>query len=415
MMRIGFLDWLVACMALLSGLSISAVAVWYSVAGLVSIFAAAALPITIMGVVLESGKLVATVWLKQNWSIAPKLIRSYLVIAVFFLMAITSMGIFGYLSKAHIDQGVPTGDVAARITAIDEKIKVQEDAMNMSRTVLRQLDDAVNQALGRGAAVNLPANATPAQIQAAQQVAERNTNQAATLRRNQQQERNNQLAAINRSQEEIQKLRNERIPLASQLRQVEAEVGPIKYIAALIYGDNPDTNTLERAVRYVIILIVIIFDPLAVVLLLASQHSFQQFREIRFRREEQNKKETSTEIVTPIIEQPVVVPIVPVAETKIETTPVTINQAAAPVEETVAEQTVIEETPAQTESTTVVEIPAPQGTPNEVWTAPITNTAITSNTDDNDLDKIYKEATATEARRRRSRGWLQGGFPKKDD
>jgi len=256
MMRIGFLDWLVACMALLSGLSISAVAVWYSVAGLVSIFAAAALPITIMGVVLESGKLVATVWLKQNWSIAPKLIRSYLVIAVFFLMAITSMGIFGYLSKAHIDQGVPTGDVAARITAIDEKIKVQEDAMNMSRTVLRQLDDAVNQALGRGAAVNLPANATPAQIQAAQQVAERNTNQAATLRRNQQQERNNQLAAINRSQEEIQKLRNERIPLASQLRQVEAEVGPIKYIAALIYGDNPDTNTLERAVRYVIILIV---------------------------------------------------------------------------------------------------------------------------------------------------------------
>ena len=172
---------------------------------------------------------------------------------------------------------------------------------------------------------------------------------------------------------------------------------------------------LFRSVRYVIILIVIIFDPLAVVLLLASQHSFQQFREIRFRREEQNKKETSTEIVTPIIEQPVVVPIVPVAETKIETTPVTINQAAAPVEETVAEQTVIEETPAQTESTTVVEIPAPQGTPNEVWTAPITNTAITSNTDDNDLDKIYKEATATEARRRRSRGWLQGGFPKKDD
>ena len=408
MMRIGFLDWLVAFMALLSGLSISAVAVWYSVAGLVSIFAAAALPITIMGVVLESGKLVATVWLKQNWSIAPKLIRAYLMIAVFFLMAITSMGIFGYLSKAHIDQGVPTGDVAAKITAIDEKIKVQEDAMNMSRTVLRQLDDAVNQALGRGAAVNLPANATPAQIQAAQQAAERNTNQAAVLRRNQQQERNNQLAAINRSQEEIQKLRNERVPLASQLRAVEAEVGPIKYIAALIYGDNPDTNTLERAVRYVIILIVGIFDPLAVVLLLASQHSFQQFREIRFRREEQAREKLVQPQVVEQAQAPVVA--VPIAEPKKEETVKPVKQPKTePAIETPKQETVAAVEP-------VVELPAaPQGTPNEAWTTPVTTTAITSNTADTDLDKIYKEATATEARRRRSRGWLQGGFPKKDD
>ena len=97
-------DKFIAYLALISGLSISAVAIYYSVAGLMAIFAAAVIPIMIMGIVLEVGKLAATVWLKQNWTRAPKFLKTYLLLAIFALMLLTSMGIFGYLSKAHLDQ-----------------------------------------------------------------------------------------------------------------------------------------------------------------------------------------------------------------------------------------------------------------------------------------------------------------------
>ena len=113
---------LVAWLALISGLSISAVAVYYSVVGLTAIFAAAVIPIIVMGTTLEISKLIATVWLKQNWDICPKTIKAYLLAAIAVLMLITSIGIFGFLSKAHLDQGVPTGDVAAKVALIDEKI-----------------------------------------------------------------------------------------------------------------------------------------------------------------------------------------------------------------------------------------------------------------------------------------------------
>ena len=126
-MRPTFNEKLIAYLTLLSGLSISAVAVYYSVVGLTSIFAAAAIPIIIMGTTLEVSKLVATIWLKQNWSIAPRLIKVYLFSAIAILMLITSMGIFGFLSKAHLDQSVPTGDVADKIALIDEKIKTQRE------------------------------------------------------------------------------------------------------------------------------------------------------------------------------------------------------------------------------------------------------------------------------------------------
>jgi len=265
-MKITLADKSIAWLALLSGLSISAVAVYYSVAGLISIFAAAAIPIAIMGVVLELSKLVATVWLKQNWFIAPRLIKAYLLIAVAILMVITSMGIFGYLSKAHLDQAVPTGDIVAKVAFIDEKIKTERDNIDAAKRALTQMDAQVDQMLGRSDT-------------------ERGAERAVQIRRNQAKERASLQADIARSQKAIAVLNQERAPVASELRKVEAEVGPIKYIAALLYGDNPDQNVLERAVRWVIILIVIIFDPLAVVLLLASQYSFQYFRRIK---EEQN-------------------------------------------------------------------------------------------------------------------------------
>lgn len=265
-MKVTFADKSIAWLALFSGLSISAVAVYYSVAGLISIFAAAAIPIAVMGIVLELSKLVATVWLKQNWFIAPRLIKFYLLIAISILMLITSMGIFGYLSKAHLDQSVPTGDVAARVALLDEKIKTERDNVELARRALSQMDSQVDARLNRSDD-------------------ERGAERAVQIRKSQTKERNALQLEIATSQKNIAALNQERAPIASELRKVEAEVGPIKYIAALLYGDNPDQNVLERAVRWVIILIVIIFDPLAVVLLLASQYSFQYFRKVK---EEQN-------------------------------------------------------------------------------------------------------------------------------
>jgi hypothetical protein len=261
-MKITTNDKIVAWLTLLSGLTISAVAVWYSVAGLVSIFAAAAIPIIIMGVSLEVSKLVATVWLKLNWSAAPRLIRSYLIIAIAILMMITSMGIFGYLSKAHLDQAVPTGDVADKVALIDEKIKTQRENVDAARKALKQMDESVDQTMARSQD-------------------EKGADKAAALRRAQQRERGNLQNDIAKAQKEISVLNEERAPIAKELRKVEAEVGPIKYIAALLYGDNPEQNLLDKAVTWVIIIIVIVFDPLAVVLLLASQYSFQWFRKAR--------------------------------------------------------------------------------------------------------------------------------------
>jgi len=248
----------IAYLALISGLSISAVAVYYSVIGLTAIFAAAAIPIIIMGVVLEVSKLVATVWLKQNWETSPKLIRSYLVAAVAVLMFITSMGIFGFLSKAHLDQSVPTGDVADKVALIDEKIKTQRENIDVARKALKQMDESVDQILARSND-------------------ERGAERAAQLRRQQARERSVLQQEIANAQRSIATLNDERGPIAKDLRKVEAEVGPIKYIAAFFYGDT-DQTVLEKAVTWVIIIIVIVFDPLAVVLLLAAQTSFQQFR-----------------------------------------------------------------------------------------------------------------------------------------
>jgi hypothetical protein len=261
-MKITLADKSIAWFALLSGLTISAVAIWYSVAGLVSIFAAAVIPIIVMGVVLEVGKLIATVWLKLNWTRAPVFIRSYLLAAIAILMLITSMGIFGFLSKAHSDAGLVSGDVQAKIAVYDEKIKTERENIDAARKALTQMDAQVNERLSRS-------------------TDDRGAERAVQIRRQQQAERTKLQNDISRSQSAITKLNEERAPIAAEVRKVEAEVGPIKYIANFIYGDNPDANILEKAVTWVIIIIVAVFDPLAVILLLASQYSFQWFRKAK--------------------------------------------------------------------------------------------------------------------------------------
>lgn len=245
-----------AIISLITGLIISGVAIYYSVIGLTSIFAAAAIPIMVMGVALEVAKLVATVWLKQNWKTSPSLIKAYLVSAVAILMLITSMGIFGFLSKAHLDQNMVSGDVVDKVALIDEKIKTQKDNIETSRKALRQMDDSVDQVMSRSSD-------------------EKGADKAVQLRRSQAKERSRLQQEISTAQTEISKLQGERAPIATELRKVEAEVGPIKYIAAFIYG-SAEQDILEKAVTWLIIIIVVVFDPLAVILLLASQYSFAQ-------------------------------------------------------------------------------------------------------------------------------------------
>jgi hypothetical protein len=253
------------------------------VAGLVSIFAASAMSIIIMGVALEVSKLVATVWLKWNWNRAPRLIKIYLISAIAILMMITSMGIFGYLSRAHLDQNIISGDVQSKIALVDEKIKVERENIANAQQVIKQMDAAVNGVIATGdQEVKLRDGST--QVRSA---AERSLQ----IRRSQAKDREALTKQIEASQTRIIKLQEEIAPVRAEMRKVEAEVGPIKYIAKLIYGDQTDQNMLEKAVTWVIIIIVIVFDPLAVVLLLASQYSFQWFRKEKLESEEETEVE----------------------------------------------------------------------------------------------------------------------------
>ena len=248
-----------AYLALLSGIALSVVAEYYSILGLTAIFAAAVLPVIIMGIALGVGKVSATLWLKQNWNLAPWSIRLYLSAAIIVLMMVTSMGTFGFLSKAHSDQSLVSGDVLAKISVYDEKIKTSRENIDANRKALKQMDEAVDQVMGRSQD-------------------EKGADKAVTIRKGQAKERMRLQTEIAAEQKAIAGLNEERAPIAAEVRKVEAEVGPIKYIAAFVYG-NTDQSILEKAVTWVIILIIVVFDPLAVILLLSSQISFQNFRE----------------------------------------------------------------------------------------------------------------------------------------
>ena len=235
---------------------ISSVSAFYSISGLTAIFAAAKTPIIIMGTALEFGKVITTMWLRKNWSQVGLTIKTYLVISMIVLMLITSMGIFGFLSKAHLDQGVPTADIQAEISLIDEKIQSERDNIAANKLVLSQMDNSVTEILSRSQD-------------------QRGAERAVQIRRSQLAERTKLQRENDQAQKRIQELQVQRSPIAAKVRQVEAEVGPVKYIAALIYGDNPDADFLEKAVRWVIIVIVAVFDPLALALMLAVNRKLE--------------------------------------------------------------------------------------------------------------------------------------------
>jgi len=264
---------MIAFFTFINAILLSGVAAYYSVIGLASIFPGSFWPVVLMGAVLESAKLVTASWLYRNWNTAPKILKYYLTAAVAILMLITSMGIFGYLSKAHLEHSADVGPVADKVAIYDEKIKTLKENIDASRKALKQMDEAVDQTMGRT-------------------TDEKGALNAISVRRSQQKERDRILSDITESQKTLAKVNEERAPLANELRKAESDFGPIKYVAELIYGSG-DREIIDKAVRLVIMLIMIVFDPLAVLLLISANMTMAQ-------KNEKKKKEvilhTETEI-----------------------------------------------------------------------------------------------------------------------
>jgi hypothetical protein len=214
-----------------------------------------------MGGALEAAKLVAASWTYRHWSIAPFLMKSYMTTAVLVLIFITSMGIFGYLSKSHLEQTMMAGDNSVKLEQIEIRIQRQQKIINDADTVIGQLDQTVQTLMDYDRI--------------------RGPEGALATRRGQKEERDELNTMINQASDEIAALQEEKAQLSIQQLEVEAEIGPLKYIAELVYGDEAQ-NYFDKAVRYIIILIVSVFDPLAVCLLLAGNHGIMhRYRKIK--------------------------------------------------------------------------------------------------------------------------------------
>ena len=261
---------ILALLTLLIALTISAVAAYYSIIGLIAIFSAAVIPIAVMGVVLEAGKLITASWLYQNWKTVPKLLKGYLSFAVVVLMFITSMGIFGFLSKAHIEQTTIASDNSLDIQLIESKIERKYTEIELAEKQLNLLDNALERYTELGAITK-----------------------GLTARKEQEPERNELFQTISAASSDIATLGDERTILLREQVTIEAEVGPIRYIAELIYGESTK-KVLEDAVRAVIILLVLVFDPLAVLLLIAANMSFRDIKRRRKRRDRKPKSKIQT-------------------------------------------------------------------------------------------------------------------------
>ena len=236
-------------------MALSGVAAYYSVIGLAAIFPGSFWPIIIMGTTLEAAKLVTVSWLYRNWKVVHIGMKSYLTVATIILMLITSMGIFGYLSKAHLEHSSDTAPMASKVELINEKIKVVKENLDANRKILKQLDEQVDQTIGRSTDEKGIANSV-------------------SIRRNQQKDRTRIASENETYQKTIAQLNEERFPLQIELQKAESDFGPIKYVAELIYGSG-DKDIIDKAVRLVIMLIMVVFDPLAILLLIAANMSMQ--------------------------------------------------------------------------------------------------------------------------------------------
>lgn len=275
-------------LTLLTAIALSAVAGYYSVIGLAQIFPGSFWPVIIMGSILEASKLVTVSWLYRNWRECPILIKSYLSIAVTILMLITSMGIFGFLSKAHLEHSADNAPLVDKIALLDEKIKTEKENVEANRKIIKQYDEVVDQTMGRS-------------------TDEKGADKAQAIRRSQQKDRIRVLQEIQQSQATIAKYSEERAPLSTELKKIEADIGPIKYIAALAYGSEADGDIIDKAVRLVILLIIIVFDPLAILLLIAYNMSMREKEDAEdfFKRARQTAKKLDEDVKVEIQPKPV--------------------------------------------------------------------------------------------------------------
>ena len=235
-----------------TSLAIAAVAAWYSIIGLTTIFSAAVIPIIIMGIVLEIGKLVAAAWVYNHWRETSILLRTYLVSAIVVLMLITSMGIYGFLSKSHIDAGINTGEISVKIERIDNRIKSEQRQIDRAEKNILEMDTTLEK--------------TEYGFFDDSRLEERKRQTA---------EREQLNSIITKSENNIDDLLDKKSEYELEVKNFEVEVGPIKYIAALIYGDEAK-NYLDNTVRYVILLLIFVFDPLAVLLLISANMSYRK-------------------------------------------------------------------------------------------------------------------------------------------
>jgi hypothetical protein len=243
-------------LTLFTSIVLASCAAYFSIIGLATIFSGAFLSVVVMASILEFAKLVSAAWLHYEWEKVSKLIRTYFISAIAILMFITSMGIFGYLSRAHIETSVNEGgNNSLSIEILQRKIRTQEGIVSDSEKVLKQLDTSVQVLLD------------------AERI--RGSEGAIAVRQSQKEERDILLENINTALKEIESLQNELLPLQRKQLELEVEVGPLKYVAELIYGaDAP--NHYDKAVRWVIIILVLVFDPLAVMLLIVSTAAFKR-------------------------------------------------------------------------------------------------------------------------------------------
>lgn len=239
----------------LSAFLLSGIAGYYSIIGLALIFPGAFWPVVLMGGSLEFSKLVTASWLYRNWKTAPILLKSYLTSAVVILMLITSMGIFGFLSKAHIEHAADSAPLFDKVALFDEQIATKKQQIDENKKAIKQMDEAVDELMGRT-------------------TDDTGANRAVSVRKSQQKERTRLTNENVQFQKEIGKLNEEKAPIMSEMRKSEADIGPIKYVAELIYGSS-DSGIVDKAVRLVIMIIMLVFDPLAVLLLIASNISLE--------------------------------------------------------------------------------------------------------------------------------------------
>ncbi len=246
---------------LISGIALSIIAAGYSIIGLAALFAGATTAIYAMGGALEVAKLVIASWLYNNWKnpLLPKSIKYYLTSAVVVLIFITSVGIFGFLSKAHLDQVVPESNNALQVQILDEQIEQRQKTIDRSQKQLTRMDDLIETQSEESSWFSS------------------SSQRAITERNNQKQERISLEETIEESLNKINELSDKKAGIRTEQLKIEADLGPIKYVAEFIYGDEA-VNHFDKAVRIIIIILIFVFDPVAVLMLISANISFKERR-----------------------------------------------------------------------------------------------------------------------------------------